>query len=188
MREASATAAAERFRVRHPPTARIGVIDPYAVSRRGLEAALADSPLAGEVEVVLEPDAAAACRTILIEPHGLPFLRQHALNTRIRSDRPRLVLWSWDGDRYDVRHRFDGRLDKHHPTAALPAYFCDAVRQAEAGRRLPHGSHFFADWSSGVGSQAFHLTGREVDVLRLLGEGGTNAQIADDYESGIPQD
>jgi DNA-binding NarL/FixJ family response regulator len=156
------------------PTTRILVVDDHPVFREGTAALLAREPDLAVVGVVADLEAARAF--LLHEPlpdivlldvrlgdeNGLAIVEELAARTAV------VVLTAYDYPQYlhsAIRLGAAGFVGKSAPTEQL----LRAVRQAAAGglafdrRRL--------------GGEAVDLTGREVEIVRLLADGSSNDEI-----------
>jgi DNA-binding NarL/FixJ family response regulator len=156
------------------PTIRILVVDDHPVFREGTAALLAREPDLSIVGVAADLEAARAFLLHEPEPdvvlldvrlgdaNGLAILEELAARTAV------VVLTAYDYPQYlhsAIRLGAAGFVGKSAPTAEL----LRAVRQAAAGglafdrRRL--------------GGESVDLTGREVQIVRLLADGSSNDEI-----------
>jgi DNA-binding NarL/FixJ family response regulator len=162
------------------------VADDHPIVRQGVVALLADEP---DIEVVADvADGRAALSAVLAEEPDvvlmdlrMPEMDGVEATRAVRERRPGvavLVVTTYDTDEAIVRAveaGASGYMLKDSPTEAL----VDAVRRAAAGetvlappitKRLDARTHKASPDA---------LTSREIDVLREVANGNTNAQIAE---------
>lgn len=167
-------------------TIRVVVADDHPIVRQGVVALLEDE---GDIEVVADvADGRAALSAVLAEEPDVVLmdLRMPGMDgveaTRaVRERRPEvavLVVTTYDTDEAIVRAveaGAAGYMLKDSPTEDL----VDAVRRAAAGETVlaPPITKRLAERERNVSPDA--LTSREIDVLREVANGNTNAEIAE---------
>ena len=166
-------------------TIRVVVADDHPIVRQGVVALLQDEP---DIEVVADvADGRAALSAVLAEEPDvvlmdlrMPELDGVEATRAVRRRRPDvavLVLTTYDTDEAIVRAveaGAAGYMLKDSPTEDL----VDAVRRAAAGETVlaPPISKRLVERMHKVSPDA--LTSREIDVLREVANGNTNADIA----------
>ena len=171
---------------------RVALCDDHAVVRSGLRRILdAESDL----EVVGEAGTAAAAVEIAAREHpdvfvmdvGLPDASGIVATARVREASPgtRVLVLTVHDDVAYLRRAFDAGADGYLVKDAADVDLVHAVRTVAAGRQYVHptlGAQLLEP--AGAGS---HLRGpggelseREIDVLRLVALGRTNAAIAEE--------
>jgi len=166
-------------------TIRVVVADDHPIVRQGLVALLANEP---DIEVVADvADGRAAVSAVLAEEPDvvlmdlrMPEMDGVEATRAVRARRPGvavLVVTTYDTDEAIVRAveaGAAGYMLKDSPTDAL----VDAVRRAAAGETVlaPPITKRLNDRDRRVSPYA--LTSREIDVLRAVAGGNTNAEIA----------
>ncbi len=164
---------------------RVIVADDHPIVRQGMVALLADEP---DIEVVADvADGHAALSAVLADDPDVVLmdLRMPGMDgveaTRaVRARRPDvavLVVTTYDTDEAIVRAveaGASGYMLKDSPTDDL----VDAVRRAAAGEMVlsPPITKRLVERTKKVSPDA--LTSREIDVLRQVANGNTNAEIA----------
>ncbi|MDH5313411.1 MAG: response regulator transcription factor [Actinomycetota bacterium] len=164
---------------------RVVVADDHPIVRQGLVALLANEP---DIEVVADvADGRAAVSAVLAEEPDvvlmdlrMPEMDGVEATRAVRARRPGvavLVVTTYDTDEAIVRAveaGAAGYMLKDSPTDAL----VDAVRRAAAGETVlaPPITKRLNDRDRRVSPYA--LTSREIDVLRAVAGGNTNAEIA----------
>lgn len=163
---------------------RVVIVDDHPVVREGLAAVLG---AAGDLDVVGDaPDGLAALGVVersgpdvvlmdLRMPRGDGIEAIRALRARSAATPRVLVLTTYDTDgmvRAALDAGADGLLLKDTPGPEL----IDAVRRVHAGMRVlaPRAAALLT-----AGDESTRLTGRELDVLREIADGGTNRAAAD---------
>lgn len=167
---------------------KILIVDDHPIVRAGLRKLLAGEPGMTLVEVADGKAALSICREerpeLVILDLNLPGLGGLEVITRLRLEDPRqriLVLSMHDDPLYAMRALqagATGYVDKNAP----PQDVLDAIRRVGAGQRyvspaLAQELAFFA--ARTPAHPLAELTRRELEILRLLGEGSSLRQIAD---------
>lgn len=164
---------------------RVVVADDHPIVRQGVVALLQDEP---DIEVVADvADGRAALSAVLAEDPDvvlmdlrMPVMDGVEATKAVRERRPDvavLVVTTYDTDEAIVRAveaGAAGYMLKDSPTADL----VDAVRRAAAGETVlsPPITRRLVERRHNVSPDA--LTSREIDVLREVANGNTNAEIA----------
>lgn len=167
-------------------TIRVVVADDHPIVRQGVVALLEDEP---DIEVVAEvADGRAALSAVLAEEPDvvlmdlrMPEMDGVEATRAVRERRPDvavLVVTTYDTDEAIVRAveaGAAGYMLKDSPTEEL----VDAVRRAAAGETVlaPLINKRLVERMHKVSPDA--LTSREIDVLREVAHGNTNAEIAE---------
>jgi len=167
-------------------TIRVVVADDHPIVRQGVVALLQDEP---DIEVVADvADGRAALSAVLAEEPDvvlmdlrMPVMDGVEATRAVRDRRPDvavLVVTTYDTDEAIVRAveaGAAGYMLKDSPTEDL----VDAVRRAAAGETVlaPPISKRLVERMHKVSPDA--LTSREIDVLREVANGNTNAEIAE---------
>ncbi len=167
-------------------TIRVVVADDHPIVRQGVVALLQDEP---DIEVVADvADGRAALSAVLAEEPDvvlmdlrMPEMDGVEATRAVRERRPDvavLVVTTYDTDEAIVRAveaGAAGYMLKDSPTEDL----VDAVRRAAAGETVlaPPITKRLAERIHKVSPDA--LTSREIDVLREVANGNTNAEIAE---------
>jgi len=167
-------------------TIRVVVADDHPIVRQGVVALLQDEP---DIEVVADvADGRAALSAVLAEEPDvvlmdlrMPVMDGVEATRAVRERRPDvavLVVTTYDTDEAIVRAveaGAAGYMLKDSPTEDL----VDAVRRAAAGETVlaPPISKRLVERMHKVSPDA--LTSREIDVLREVANGNTNAEIAE---------
>lgn len=167
-------------------TIRVVVADDHPIVRQGMVALLEDEP---DIEVVADVgDGRAALSAVLAEEPDvvlmdlrMPEMDGVEATRAVRERRPDvaiLVVTTYDTDEAIVRAveaGAAGYMLKDSPTADL----VDAVRRAAAGETVlaPPITRRLAERLHNLSPDA--LTSREIDVLREVANGNTNAEIAE---------
>ena len=167
-------------------TIRVVVADDHPIVRQGVVALLQDEP---DIEVVADvADGRAALSAVLAEEPDvvlmdlrMPVMDGVEATRAVRERRPDvavLVVTTYDTDEAIVRAVEPGAAGymlKDSPTEDL----VDAVRRAAAGETVlaPPISKRLVERMHKVSPDA--LTSREIDVLREVANGNTNAEIAE---------
>lgn len=165
---------------------RVVVADDHPIVRQGVVALLRDEP---DIEVVAEAaDGREALSAVLAEEPDvvlmdlrMPHMDGVEATRAVRERRPDvavLVLTTYDTDEAIVRAveaGAAGYMLKDSPTEDL----LDAVRRAAAGETVlaPPITKRLVDRLHSVSPDA--LTSREIDVLREVANGNTNAEVAE---------
>ncbi len=164
---------------------RVVVVDDHPIVRQGVVALLQDEP---DIEVVADvADGRAALSVVLTEDPDvvlmdlrMPVMDGVEATIAVRERRPAvsvLILTTYDTDEAIVRAveaGAAGYMLKDSPTEDLVS----AVRRAAAGETVlaPPITKRLAERMRNVSPDA--LTSREIDVLREVANGNTNAEVA----------
>lgn len=169
-----------------PVLTRVALCDDHAVVRGGLRRIL---DAEDDLEVVGEAGTAAAAvdvarrlrPDVVVMDLGLPDASGIEATTWVReaSPRTRVVVLTVHDDVAYLRRAFDAGADGYLVKDAADVDLVHAVRTVAAGGQYVHptlGAQLLAP--RGVGGPGGELSEREVDVLRLVALGHTNAEIA----------
>lgn len=158
---------------------RVALIDPFEVSVAGLRALLA--PYAGRVTLLDLGSAMnrpSAVDVILYEPVRQSPATQGMLRDLVRASQKSAVVYSWRDPEGELRGSFAGHLSKALPAGDLVSALEDLhdVGHVSPSRRIP------ADLGSlrviqDAGVRDYELTPREAEILSLVTQGLTNAEI-----------
>ncbi len=165
---------------------RLIVVEDHPIVRAGMVAVLSEQP---DLEVVGEAAHGAECLALVrkVRPDlvlmdlRMPVMDGAEATARLRAeaDAPEvLILTTYDTDADIVRAveaGARGYLLKDAPVEVL----ADAIRRAVRGETVlsPPVAARLADRLRGGGQAAVSLTARELDVLRLVAQGRSNAEI-----------
>lgn len=172
------------------------IVDDHPIVRKGIKDLLVEEGLCHAV--VEAASAEAALTAVRREPwdllvldvalpdkHGLEVLKEVKL---LRPTLPVLMLSLYPEREFALRAikaGASGYLTKDQPPFELTA----AVRQVSAGRRYitPSLAEQMADWLDLGQPETLHerLSDREMEVLRLLGQGKTVSAIADEMALSV---
>lgn len=176
-----------------PPPVRVALCDDHAVVRSGLRRILEAE---GDLEVVGEAATAQAAVDLARRSHpdvfvmdvGLPDANGIVATARVREASPgtRVVILTVHDDVAYLRRAFDAGADGYVVKDAADVDLVHAVRTVAAGRQYVHptlGAELLEAANAGaprVRGPGGELSEREVDVLRLVALGHTNAAIAEE--------
>lgn len=165
---------------------RLIVVEDHPIVRAGMVAVLSEQP---DLEIVGEAAHGAECLALVrkVRPDlvlmdlRMPVMDGAEATARLRAeaDAPEvLILTTYDTDADIVRAveaGARGYLLKDAPVDVL----ADAIRRAVRGETVlsPPVAARLADRLRGAGQSAVSLTARELDVLRLVAQGRSNAEI-----------
>ncbi|MBK9477093.1 MAG: response regulator transcription factor [Tetrasphaera sp.] len=165
---------------------RLIVVEDHPIVRAGMVAVLSEQP---DLEIVGEAAHGAECLALVrkVRPDlvlmdlRMPVMDGAEATARLRAeaDAPEvLILTTYDTDADIVRAveaGARGYLLKDAPVDVL----ADAIRRAVRGETVlsPPVAARLADRLRGAGPSAVSLTARELDVLRLVAQGRSNAEI-----------
>ena len=166
---------------------RILLVDDHAVVRAGLRRLLAAVPGAEIVEAVTGQDALALMRlgrpALVVLDLNLPGLGGLELLRRLLQEdsAARIVVLSMHAEALYAARALQAGARGYVSKGASPEELLIAIRRVLEGSRYVEAEIAqelaLADGSTGYGLQ--RLTERELEILRLLGEGSSLAEIAD---------
>lgn len=177
-----------------PVRTRVVVVEDHALTREGIKTLLSeqfdvvgeavDGPSALEVVLRTNPDVA-------VVDLGLPGFGGVELTKKIRQARPsvRIVIVTMVDIEEDVVAALAAGADAYSLKSSPAQTLIDAVRIAREGGAYfdPRIAHVVLSRFSGRSStpSASPLTAREVQVLRAIADGRSNAEIAADLGIGL---
>lgn len=167
----------------------VGLCDDHRVVRSGLRRILEAEP---DVEVVGEAGTAdeavelvrAAEPDVLVMDIGLPGVSgiEAAARVRATSGHTRILMLTVHDDVAYLRQAFDAGASGYLVKEAADVELVLAVHEVAAGRQYVHptlGAALLAEAvPARLGGEGGQLSEREVEVLRLIALGHTNAEIA----------
>lgn len=160
---------------------RVAVISPHQLIRAGLSAIIGGERLRAQVDAV-HLDLRAPLPTVDVILYDLDGLQDGGLElaSLVRASVP--VVGMSQRDRPDrVRGAGALGLEVLFASDAVPAVILDALNEAVAGRRKasdPAALSRAHHRAAGEGLLDSALTRREVEILRLIGQGKSNQEIA----------
>lgn len=170
---------------------RVALCDDHAVVRRGLQLILeadGDIEIVGEAASVAEAVSVAKATQpdVFVMDLGLPDGNGITATAEVRRVSPAtrvLVLTVHDDVAY-LRRAFDAGATGYVVKEAADAELVGAVRQVAAGRQYVHpnlGAALLAPSlpTAGLAGPGGELSEREIEVMRLIAHGLTNAEIAE---------
>ncbi len=174
---------------------RVGIVDDHKLVAYGLEKlidGIGESGGSSSIAVVGTAHSAAECRKllaaggidVLLLDISLPDGNGIELCPRIKSKYPAvkvLMLTSY-GELSVVESALDAGADGYVLKNSLPQEIIDGIRTVAAGRRFICGD--VEAMLKTREDNPFELTRREYNLLRLIAEGCTNAEIADRLNLG----
>jgi DNA-binding NarL/FixJ family response regulator len=162
--------------VRVPIT--VQILHTSAVVNAGLRSILAEA----QDIVVASEDGARGVDAVVITDSldGLQQCRQVA--ARDGRHGPRILIVAQPGKEWEIRHALDAGAQGYVSQSCSPDELRSAVRELGAGRCYPWPA---ASRSAGAGFARDTLTGRETEVLQLLGQGHCNKIIAREMGIGV---
>jgi two-component system, NarL family, response regulator LiaR len=179
----------------HHKRVRVVIVEDHALTRAGLRTALQPS-----VDVVAEAaDGASGWEAILRERPdvavidiGIPAVDGVTLTTRVRAELPatRVVIVTMIDLEEQVLAALAAGADAYCLKSSEPERIVDAVRIAGEGGAYfdPRIAHIvLARFSQTKSTDARFspLTARETEILRLISDGRSNAEIAEDLHIGL---
>lgn len=172
---------------------RVVIVEDHALTRAGLRTALQPSfDVVGEaadgesgLEVIAreQPDVA-------VIDIGIPALDGVALTKRVRADRPatRVVIVTMIDLEEQVLAALAAGADAYCLKTSEPERIVEAVRIAGEGGAYfdPRIAHIvLGQFSPAKPSNASPLTARETEILRLIANGRSNSEIAEELHIGL---
>jgi DNA-binding NarL/FixJ family response regulator len=165
------------------------IVDDHAVFRRGLRGVIADE---GGMRVVQEAgnaeDALVLARElepdVVLMDVEMPGASGIETTRDLKEELPRVkvVLMSTSGAEDEIRRAFEAGAQGYILKSDQPKVIFEAIRGAAAGERHISSAAADAAQSQRIRAESpagrFDLTGRELEVLRLLARGNRNRQIA----------
>lgn len=166
---------------------RVLLVDDHAVVRSGLRRLLAILPDMAISEAATGRDALALVRSeqpsLVMLDLNLPGLGGLELLRRILMEHPaaRVVVLSMHTEALYASRAMRAGATGYLSKNASPEELLDAVRRVLAGGRYIEGSiaQELALQAATTGTAAANLTERDLEILRLLGDGRALAEIAD---------
>lgn len=163
------------------------LVDDHAVVRSGLRRLLAAVPGAEISEAAEGRAALAAVRAeqpdVVLLDLNLPGLGGLELLRRVLLDHPaaRVVVLSMHAEALYAARALGAGAAGYLSKNASPEELLDAIRRVAAGGRYIENeiAQELALHAAATGSPAERLTGRDLEILRLLGSSQSLAQIAD---------
>lgn len=157
-----------------PTPIRVRILHTSALVSAGLHSILA----AADDIVVCDGDSAAPRDDIVITD-SLAGVQQCQ---RDGAPATRILIVAQPEKEWEIRHALDAGAQGYVSQSCSPEELRQAVRELGAGRRYPRPS---AARSAGAGMSRDNLTGRETEVLQLLGQGHCNKLIAREMGIGV---
>ena len=170
---------------------RILLVEDHEIVRQGIRSLFKKE---SGIEIVAEAgdgrtaiDLASKCRPdIVVMDIGLPDLNGIEATRQIRAREPNVdvVALSVHADKSFVASMFQAGAAGYVLKKAAACEIVEAVREVQAGRKYVSPQlidPLIADYAQRLaeGAEPPHLTAREREVLQLIAEGKTTAQIAD---------
>ena len=163
------------------------LVDDHAIVRSGLRRLLAVLPDMAIIEAATGRDALALVRSeqpsLVMLDLNLPGLGGLELLRRILMEHPaaRVVVLSMHAEALYASRAMQAGAVGYLSKNASPEELLDAVRRVLAGGRYIEGSiaQELALQAATTGTATSHLTERDLEILRLLGDGRALAEIAD---------
>lgn len=163
------------------------LVDDHAVVRSGLRRLLAALPGIGVIEAATGRDALALVRSeqpsLVMLDLNLPGLGGLELLRRVLMEHPavRVLVLSMHAEALYASRAMQAGAVGYLSKNASPEELLDAVRRVLAGGRYIEGSiaQELALQAATTGTRTERLTERDLEILRLLGNGRVLAEIAD---------
>jgi DNA-binding NarL/FixJ family response regulator len=171
---------------RDPGPVRIALVEDHALMREGLRALLGgtdDLEIVGEASTLREVASIRGTPDVIVSDLVLPDRRGPSVVAEIATRFPHaaILVVSMIEDPSDVQMCFTAGARGYLPKEAASTELIHAIRQVAAGHEYLHprlGAMLASRARAGGPAAAASLTDRETAVLRLIGAGHTNAEIA----------
>jgi two-component system response regulator NreC len=180
------TGAQERRSARDPGSLRIALVEDHALMREGMRALLGetdDLEIIGEASTLREAASIRGTPDVIVSDLVLPDGRGPSVVAEIASRFPdaAILAVSMIDNPADVQSCFAAGARGYLPKEAASTELIDAIRQVAAGLEYLHprlGAMLASRARAGGPAVSASLTDRETEVLRLIGAGHTNTEIA----------
>lgn len=156
-----------------PTPIRVRILHTSALVSAGLHSILSG---AGDIVVCSEESAAADDIVITDSLDGVQQCQQEGAQAL------RILIVAQPEKEWEIRHALEAGAQGYVSQSCSPDELRQAVRELGAGRRYPR---LPATRSTGAGFSRDSLTGRETEVLQLLGQGHCNKLIAREMGIGV---
>jgi two-component system, NarL family, response regulator NreC len=171
---------------RDPGPLRVALVEDHALMREGMRALLGetdDLEIVGEASTLREAASIRVRPDVIVSDLVLPDGRGPSVVAEIASRFPdaAILVVSMIDNPADVQMSFAAGARGYLPKEAASTELIDAIRQVAAGHEYLHprlGAMLASRARAGGPGPSASLTDREIAVLRLIGAGHTNAEIA----------
>lgn len=157
-----------------PTPIRVRILHTSALVSAGLHSILAD---ANDIVVCSEESTAPVDAVVITDSLDGVQQCQQAGTPMLR-----ILIVAQPEKEWEIRHALDSGAQGYVSQSCSPDELRQAVRELGAGRRYPRP---LATRSAGAGMARDSLTGRETEVLQLLGQGHCNKLIAREMGIGV---